>query len=93
MSVGGPVQKFKFKTVACSLDGRRFVAGTSGGPARIWEVTDTRRGEVSTLLGHKSEIRGVAFGPNGKLVATASGDHTARVWDVETGEPIAVRWT
>ena len=39
-----------------------------------------------TLAGHTSAIAGVAFSPDGRLLATASSDGTARVWDPATGE-------
>ena len=39
-----------------------------------------------TLTGHTSAIAGVAFSPDGRLLATASSDGTARVWDPATGE-------
>ena len=31
----------------------------------------------------------VAFKPDGKLLATSSFDHTARIWDIATGQELA----
>jgi WD40 repeat protein len=38
-----------------------------------------------TLTGHQAVLRGTAFSPDGALLATASYDLTARLWDLATG--------
>ena len=37
---------------------------------------------------HGSAVRCARFSPDGHRVVTASGDGTARLWDVETGEEL-----
>jgi WD40 repeat protein len=41
-----------------------------------------------TLRGHTNSVNGVAFSPDGKRLATASADHTAKVWDTESGKEL-----
>ncbi|SHN88632.1 WD40 repeat, partial [Geodermatophilus obscurus] len=39
------------------------------------------------LTGHEQRLFHATFSPDGALVATASADHTARLWDTATGHP------
>ncbi len=47
----------------------------SKGPARL----------ARTLTGHTGSVNGVAFSPDGNLLATTSSDSTAQLWDTATG--------
>ena len=38
------------------------------------------------LRGHANHVMAVAFSPNGMLLATASDDHTARIWGLSNAE-------
>ncbi|NDA63415.1 MAG: hypothetical protein EBX50_15455, partial [Chitinophagia bacterium] len=41
-------------------------------------------------VGHTSNVNSAVFSPDGKLALTASGDNTARLWEVSTGKELQV---
>ena len=42
----------------------------------------------ATMSGHHDLVRGLAFSPSGKQLATASFDGTVRIWDVRNGREV-----
>jgi serine/threonine protein kinase/Tol biopolymer transport system component len=46
------------------------------------------RGGPLTLRGHSGAVRGIAFGPAGKYLASAGSDRKVKVWDVASGKEV-----
>jgi eukaryotic-like serine/threonine-protein kinase len=50
-------------------------------------LRNTRTGKIMrTVSGHGGPLTGVAYHPDGKLIATSSWDHTIKLWDASTGD-------
>jgi WD40 repeat protein len=61
------------------------------GAVRLWNVASPRRPTLrSTLPHYTTYVPGVAFSPDGHLLATGGYDNQVRLWSVEAGRPSAV---
>lgn len=70
-------------SLAFSPDGSRFVSGSEGNNAIIW---NTATGEkIFTLTEHLSNIWSVDYSSTSPLVVTASQDNTAIIWNALDG--------
>src|SRR5437762_9199118 len=69
-------------SVAFSADGKRLAtgAGERGKPGEVtvWDMVTLKK--LATLNGHTDEVMAVDITRDGKTVASASWDETARLW-------------
>ncbi|QIG51001.1 AAA family ATPase [Nordella sp. HKS 07] len=84
-----PVRQWVYR-ILFSPDGSRILLGSwSSGFDAFSSLWDLSKGtEIAKLAGHKSDtqLQGVIFSHDGRLVATVSIDGTARLWDGVTGK-------
>jgi WD40 repeat protein len=69
-------------SVAFAPDGKIVI--DSG--VNMWDMQTGK--ELRRLIGHTDLIWTATFSPNGKYIATASADGTARLWDVQSGQEL-----
>ncbi len=100
-SVGGNLTRidpstFETSTVAlASKDVYRLAGSPSGawlaasdelGRVRLLKRAEGRITEKRVLEGHTQPVWGMSFDPEERVLATASWDHSIRVWEVATGK-------
>jgi WD40 repeat protein len=78
--------------LAYSADGKRLAAVFRQDMIRLWDVATGKR--LPQFQGqHGTNIRGLAFSPDGKLLATSGWEHekglyVIRLWDADTGKEV-----
>src|SRR5262249_35844454 len=67
------------RLVQFSPDGTRLAA-SAGNTVRLWDVATWQN--VAELQGDNAEVMGLAFAPDGRMLATSDAVDTLRLWDV-----------
>jgi cytochrome c len=70
--------------VAYLFDGRVATAGEDGRIA-LWRLGEPQ--PVTVLTGHTAPVVALAVSPDGQTLASASWDHSARLWPLDGGAP------
>lgn len=77
------------QAVRYSPSGNLFASAGFDGKVFLYDgVTSELVGEVGSPA-HNGGVYGVGWSPDGKQLLTASGDKTARLWDVETRQMVS----
>jgi len=79
-----------FLDVPFGPDGERLVTAGTDGTAKVWDSTTGAL--LLTLTGHTVGLASVLYSPDGRFIATGSGndESTVRVWDARTGNQIYI---
>jgi WD40 repeat protein len=81
--------------LAWTPDGKQFATGGLDAAVRLWDaengnlVREFRAfKEKEFEKGHRAGVNSIAFSPDGKLLATAGGDRTVKLWNVADGSVV-----
>ncbi len=69
--------------VSFSPDGKRLVSSGNNAQIKLWQPNGTL---IATLKGHEAAVYRAVFSHDSKVLASASGDNTVKLWNGKTGD-------
>nr|MDJ0596762.1 caspase family protein [Pleurocapsa sp. MO_226.B13] len=63
-----------------------LVSGGEDRTIKLWNLETAEKQQPHILRGHAGRIWSVAISPDGRKIASASGDYTVKIWDIKTGQ-------
>ncbi len=65
-----------------------MASSTLDGHVLLWDVAT--RSVVRRFSGHAGNVSTIAFSSDGSRLASGGSDHTLRLWDVASGQPLKI---
>jgi WD40 repeat protein len=95
-SLGLDIVARRANGLAFSPDGQRLAIGSADGVVQILDGTPLAgaplagrdAGQLLTMEGHAHAVVALAYRPDGRQIASASRDGTAKVWDADSGQDL-----
>ena len=77
-------------SLAWTSDQKKLIAGFDNGSIRIFNFDSTSFTfqQIAVLEDHKDSVTAISLFQNDRLLASASLDNTARIWDLDTNLPV-----
>ncbi len=82
------MESVKLRRAALSPDHRILATADSDNAIRFWHTDATEGTPPPPLAGHRDRILALAFGTDGKWLASAGLDRSIILWEVATGRPL-----
>jgi len=85
-------EEFTHRISAISPDCRTLLSVSDLDTANLWEFNSGKQilTVFRSVMRHQEKILATTFSPNSKSILTGSQDHSARLWDTETGAPVTI---
>ena len=72
--------------LSLAIHGQTLVSGGEDRTIKLWSLATAQKQQPHILKGHAGSVWSVAISPDGTKIASASGDYTVKIWDIQTGK-------